>query len=78
LFSPAEAGLLLLEVGMALWGMGLQLVGMLMAITHPSTAAAWGDEDTPKRDMRLWLRYYPGLALIVAGTLMQMWVEYWK
>lgn len=61
---------------LSIFGMALTALGTILAIVHPSIGADWAGEDTDKHELRLRMRYYVGITMIVVGTIMQM-LEAW-
>ena len=60
-----------MTIGMV--GPALTALGTVLAIIRPTIAGRWGGEDTPRQERRLQARYFTGIALIVIGTVLQLW-----
>jgi hypothetical protein len=57
---------------MAFWGQALTAVGTIAAITPP-TVSMWTSKEMVRLNWWHRVRYYAGTAVIVIGTLMQMY-----
>jgi hypothetical protein len=58
-------------------GIVLTMLGIIMSVSAPRIVARWSDEKMLKQEFYLAVRYWLGIALILAGTALQLF-SVWK